>query len=193
MEDLIIDIPHNYNKILEATNEAGFTMPSDLQTGSMLRTLVTSKPGGNFLELGTGTGLSLSWIVEAMDKKSQVTSVDIDETLIAIAQEFFSSDYRVKLICQDGAHWIEQNADQRFDLIFADAWPGKYEHLDETLSMLKVGGIFFIDDMVEQPNWPEGHAEKAKKLLKQLSSRRDLQLTKLNWSTGLVLATKING
>lgn len=39
-------------------------MPSDLQTGSLLRTLVTSKPNGLFLELGTGTGLLYSIVLK---------------------------------------------------------------------------------------------------------------------------------
>jgi hypothetical protein len=44
--------------------------------------------------------------------------------------------------------------------------------------------------MLEQPNWPEGHAEKALNLIKILESKTDLVLTKLCWSTGIIIAVK---
>jgi len=39
------------------SEELGFTMGSEPRTGALLRTLAASKPGGRFLELGTGTGV----------------------------------------------------------------------------------------------------------------------------------------
>jgi hypothetical protein len=48
-----------------------------------------------------------------------------------------------------------------------------------------------IDDMLPQPNWPDGHAEKVQGLLADLDARQDLTLVRLNWSTGIVIATKL--
>lgn len=192
MKDTIIWVPENYGKIHEESAAINFSMPSDLQTGSLLRTLVSSKPNGSFLELGTGTGLSLSWIVEAMDKQSSVISIDNNQSFVEIAKRFFNADDRVSIVCCDGAEWLKINQDKTFDLIFADAWPGKYESLEETLLMLKPGGIYLIDDMLPQPNWPEGHQANVNGLIEQLERRKDIRLTKMNWSTGLVIVTKIN-
>lgn len=183
--------PEIHSLIEKKSSEIGFTMPSDLYIGTLLKTLIASKPGGNFLELGTGIGLSLSWMVDGMDEDSCLTSIDNDPKLITIAREFFGKDSRVELVLEDGAKWIENYEGQLFDLIFADAWPGKYSHLDEVFSLLKVGGIYVIDDMDEQPNWPEGHAEKSKALVEILERRKDFHLTKMNWSTGVILMTKI--
>jgi predicted O-methyltransferase YrrM len=191
MIDTNIELPHVYKSILEESNRINFSMPSDLYTGSLLRTLISSKPNGKFLELGTGTGLSLSWIVEGMDKNSQVVSIDTEEKYLAIAKRFFESDSRVSLVCMDGAAWISENRGAQFDLIFADAWPGKYNMLDETLALLKVGGLYIVDDMLPQPNWPVGHAEKATNLIRYFDSLDHVQLTKLNWSTGVIIITKI--
>ncbi|MES1215290.1 MAG: SAM-dependent methyltransferase, partial [Bacteroidota bacterium] len=58
----IVDVPVEYVKIKEATDEMKFNMASDLYTGSLLKTLVASKPSGKFLELGTGTGLATAWM-----------------------------------------------------------------------------------------------------------------------------------
>jgi hypothetical protein len=48
-----------------------------------------------------------------------------------------------------------------------------------------------IDDMLPQPNWPEGHAQKATALIADLEKRSDLQLVKMSWASGIILATKL--
>ncbi|AGA77245.1 O-methyltransferase [Echinicola vietnamensis] len=184
------DIPAIYPKILAKSKEIGFTMPSDLYIGSLLKTLMLSKPGGNFLEIGTGIGLSLAWMVEGLGEKESLISIDNDPALTAIAEQFFGQDARLRVLCDDGRSWIKSYSGAPFDLIFADAWPGKYSELEETLSLLKMGGFYVIDDMDVQPNWPEGHGENVKQLIATLESREDLALCKMNWSTGLVVGVK---
>lgn len=191
MNDTNIKLPEEYISIQDESDKINFSMPSDLKTGSLLRTLITSKPNGRFLELGTGTGLSLSWIAEAMDESSIVISIDNSELYSAIAKSFFKTDPRVEIICTDAGEWLKNNQDQEFDLIFADAWPGKYSTLDETLDMVKKGGFYIIDDMLPQPNWPDGHDQNVEKLVSYLEARPDLRFTKMNWSTGLIIVTKI--
>ncbi|MEM6634018.1 MAG: class I SAM-dependent methyltransferase [Bacteroidota bacterium] len=186
----ILDKPEIYASLEAKCKEIGFTMPSDLLIGTLLKTLVRSKPGGNFLELGTGIGLSLSWMVEGMDEASHLISVDNDPQLIDIARQFFGANSQVELVCTDGAEWLKANSEWKFDLVFADAWPGKYGELDEVLAMIKPGGFYVIDDMLPQPNWPEGHAEKAEALIESLENRKDLILSKMEWSTGVIIAVK---
>ncbi len=182
--------PLAYNAIKEATEAHGFTMPSEVLTCSLLKTLAATKPGGKFLELGTGTGLATTWILDGMDEASTLISLDNDETLLNIAKENLGVDKRLKLVCTDGAEWIKQNANKKFSFIFADTWPGKYSQLDEVLDMLEKGGIYFIDDMLPQPNWPDGHAEKAARLIADLDSREDVTLTKMGWATGIAIVVK---
>ena len=191
MTDIEIEIPKFYENILRESELINFSMPSDLKTGSLLRTLVTSKPNGYFLELGTGTGLSLSWIIEGMDKSSKIISIDNDPKYLSIAKKYFDKDERVTLICEDGSIWIKNNRDKQFDLIFADTWPGKYDTLEEVLSLLNEGGLYIIDDMSLQPNWPSGHEDKVNHLIEYLGERKDLRLTKMNWSTGIIIASKL--
>ncbi|MDP1764576.1 MAG: class I SAM-dependent methyltransferase [Sediminibacterium sp.] len=183
-------IPDFYFDIDKATKENGFTMPSDILTCSLLRTLATSKPGGKFLELGTGTGLSTSWILDGMDEDSTIISLDNDETLLQIAQTFLGQDKRLHLVHSNGEKWVTTNLRQKFDYIFADTWPGKYLMLDEVLEMINKGGFYIVDDMLPQPNWPEGHQEKAVYFVKYLESRSDLIVTKQHWATGIIIAVK---
>jgi hypothetical protein len=44
--------------------------------------------------------------------------------------------------------------------------------------------------MLPQPNWPDGHARRADELISMLENRDDLIVTKLNWSTGVIIGTK---
>jgi len=190
-EDINQPYPKTYKAIDEATKLSGFTMASDLQTCCLLRTLAASKPGGKFLELGTGTGLSTSWILDGMDNDATLKSIDNDPAFLKIAKSFLMDDTRLEFICMDGAEWIKQNKHRKYDYIFADTWHGKYLMLDEVLAMLNKGGIYIIDDMLPQPNWPEGHAEKATRLEEILDKREDLFITKQVWATGIIIAVKI--
>lgn len=189
-EEINQPLPKTYIAIDELTRSSGFTMASDVLTGSLLRTLAASKPSGKFLELGTGTGLSTSWILDGMDDDSTLISIDNDPLFLEIAKSTLADDNRLELILADGDKWIEENRDQKFDYIFADTWHGKYLLLDEVLAMLNKEGFYIIDDMLPQPNWPEGHQEKATNLIAYLGKRKDLLLTKQVWTTGIIVAVK---
>lgn len=165
-------------------------MPSDIYLGTLLMTLITSKPKSNILELGTGIGLSLSWMIDGLDSESRLTTVDNNSELIKIANEFFGTDSRVEIVCQDGSEWIKNYKGDNFDLVFADAWPGKYSETDEIFELIRVGGFYVIDDMQSQSNWPDGHPENVDKLIDYLEKREDFSLTKMNWSTGVIIMTK---
>ena len=189
-EEIKQPFPEDYIEIDDATKVAGFTMASDVLTCSLLRTLAASKPSGKFLELGTGTGLSTAWILDGMDEGSTLISIDNDPAFLEIAKQFLSTDNRLSLVLTDGDKWIEENKGQKFDYIFADTWHGKYLLLDEVLAMLNKGGLYIIDDMLAQPNWPDGHQEKAIKLVSCLEAKDYLLLTKQVWATGIILAVK---
>jgi len=192
MKEDFSPFPKSYTQIQQATELSGFTMASDPATGSLLRTLAGSKPKGRFLEMGTGTGLSTSWILDGMDQESSLVSVDFDDAVLAVARQFLGEDPRLKLESMDGERWIDANREGSFDYIFADTWHGKYLMLDEVLEMLNIGGLYIVDDMLPQPNWPEGHAEKAEKFIGRIESLPFLRVTKLNWSTGIIIATRIS-
>ena len=68
--------------------------------------------------------------------------------------------------------------------------PGKYDLFEETFALLRRGGFYIIDDMLPQPNWPVGHAEKAEEFINKLEARKNLVLTKMNWSTGIIIVVK---
>lgn len=193
MENILpSDLPSQYSAIERESREIDFSMPSDLLIGSLLRTLTTSKPASRILELGTGTGLSSSWIIDGMDNASQLITIDNNPELLEIALKYLGDDKRISILCKDAALWLKNYASDPFDIIFADAWPGKYSEIQTTLDLLKAGGFYIIDDMLPQPNWPDGHSEHVKELITYLEEQNDLTISKLNWSTGIIIAVKNN-
>jgi len=188
-DSIVLNIPVEYRKIKEASDELQFNMASDLYTGSLLKTLAASKPSARLLELGTGTGLATAWIVAGMDANSSLVTVENNELLIEVARKNIN-DSRVEFVLTDGYEWLKNYDGEKFDFIFADAMPGKYDLFEETINLLNSGGLYIIDDMLPQPNWPEGHDKKAEAFIQQLEERNDLLVTKLNWSTGIMIVVK---
>jgi predicted O-methyltransferase YrrM len=191
MDDLAhLNPPAALPAILARTEALAFSMPSELRTGAMLRGLAAPKLGGRLLELGTGTGLSTAWLLDGMDRDARLISVDVDPELQAVACENLGGDARLEIVTADAAVFVRQQRSATFDLIFADAMIGKYELLDEALALLRPGGLYVIDDMVPQANWPDEHASKVPRLVADLSARAEFRIVSLAWSSGLVMVAR---
>lgn len=183
-------LPDSWRAIGARTAALGFDMPSEADTGAMLRLLAASKPGGRLLELGTGTGLATACLAAGMDASASLVSVDTDCEMQAVAREALADDPRVRFVIADGLDVVRGLARGGFDLIFADAWPGKYEGLDETLALLRPGGLYVVDDMLPQPNWPDNHQARVDDLTARLKSHPDLAAVSLSWASGLIIAAR---
>ena len=194
MDDLAhIRPPASLPAILARTHALAFPMPSEPRTGALLRVLAASKPAGRLLELGTGTGLSTAWLLDGMDAAATLTTVDTDPSVQAVARDILAHDPRLTIVTEDAATFLRRQPPLSFDLIFADAWPGKFEDLDDALALLKPGGLYVIDDMLPQDNWPEGHAPKVPALIAALSAKPGFRMISLAWSSGLVVLARQPG
>ena len=186
------NVPAALAAILEDTGRLGFTMASEPKTGSLLRSLAASKPGGRLLELGTGTGVGTAWLLDGMDASSHLDSVDNASSVQDVARHHLGGDPRVTFHCTDGAAFLARHAPRQFDLIYADAWPGKFDHLDLALGLVARGGIYFIDDLLPQANWPEGHGAKVEALVSDLENREEFAATRLAWASGLMILVRVS-
>ncbi len=190
-DEMITKPPKALAGIITETKRLDFDMASDPKTGALLRTLAASKACGQLLEIGTGTGLSTAWLLDGMSADARLITIDVDMSVSAVARRFLGEDPRLTIIVDDALEWLQDKAEGPFDLIFADAVPGKYEGFDAAWALLTNGGFYIIDDMLPQPSWPEGHAPKVKSLLAKLDARPDCRLVRMSWSTGLVVVVKI--
>src|SRR5271167_1181873 len=182
--------PTMLERIVARTHAMGFDMASEPRTGALLRALAASKPSGQFLELGTGTGVATSWLLAGMDAHSTLTSIDTNAQVQAVAREFLGADSRLTLVLEDGLQFLRRQQPESYDFVFADAMPGKYEGLQDCLRVVKRSGFYVIDDMLPQDNWPEGHAEKVPLLLQALAGDDNFAIVPMSWGSGIVVAVK---
>ncbi len=125
-----------------------------------------------------------------MDAASTFITVDVNPAVQAVARKALGNDPRLSFIISDGIEFLRSQQSESFDLVFADAMPGKYEGLDEALGIVRVGGFYIIDDMLPQQNWPEGHAEKIPVLMERLAQQTNFEILPLVWSSGVAVAVR---
>ncbi|MCB0994077.1 MAG: class I SAM-dependent methyltransferase [Acidimicrobiales bacterium] len=191
MDDRPASPPAALALIEERARAHGFDAMCDAGVGALLRTLARSLIGGRALELGTGPGTSTAWILDGMAHEATLLTIDEDAAVVGLARSVLGGDDRVTFCVGDGSQLLRELAGGTpFGLVFADTWPGKYWDLDLALNLVAPGGFYVIDDMLPQPNWPDGHASKVAELLDLLDARTDLTLTRMNWSSGVVLAVR---
>ncbi|PZW24687.1 putative O-methyltransferase YrrM [Thermosporothrix hazakensis] len=193
MLDMVVTPPAILQSIEAETLALGFTRSCKYQTGSLLRMLAATKPGGMLLELGTGTGCGSAWLLEGMNRTARLISVEQEERYSLVAQRLLGTDRRATFLVQDAADFLRVQKPASFDLIFADTTAGKFMLLAETLALLKPGGLYVIDDLTPQEDWERdmpGHTERVEALVETLERRADLLLTRMNWSSGLIVAAR---
>ena len=179
--------------------EIGFTQSSDALTGGFLETLAASKPGGRFLELGTGVGAGSARLLSGMDGGSSLVTVEQNAEQVEIAKEHLGDDPRITFWVGDGLEFLRQPR-APFDFIFADTWPGKIEQPELALRLVTPGGFYVVDDMqlgwkdeselVDVDDYLLGVWRGQRDLMAVLDARDDFLCTRLDWSTGLMVCVK---
>lgn len=170
--------------------ELGFPLSCEDVAGALLATLAAAVPrGGRILELGTGAGVGLAWIVSGLGERTdvEVHSVDLDTDLLGTIRRV-GWPAHVQLHEGDGAHLVATLG--RFDLLFADAPGGKLSGLEATIAALAPSGVLLVDDMdLDQHADPE--------LRRALQGVRDtlvqhpqLVSTELAAGSGLILCAR---
>jgi predicted O-methyltransferase YrrM len=168
-----------------------FAMSCDERTGSLLATLVASKPGGKILELGTGIGAGAAWLLDGMDSAAKLTSVELDPDVQAVAVKHLGADPRVTFEVADARTWLLGYTAELFDFAFVDCRPGKFLYLEDLLTLLRTGGLYVGDDLLPQPTWPGDHQERVDAFLERLPSVPYLRSTTLAWASGLVIGVRL--
>lgn len=174
--------------------EAGFPFSSEDSTGEMLAVLSASvRTGGRVLEIGTGMGVGLGWIVAGLEPREDVavTTIEHDAERSAFVQQIEWPDW-IEFVAGDVTVELPQRG--TFDLIFADAEGGKWYGLDLTLSALNVGGTLLLDDLIPQEWKTEeeraAHLQKMTEIRERIYSDPRLIATEINHGTGLLLAAR---
>ncbi len=183
----------------DAARDIGFIQSSDDLTGGFLATLAASKPGGRFLELGTGVGAGSAWLLKGMDAASSLTTAEQSAEQVEVAKKYLGHDPRITFWVGDGREYL-QETHEPFDFIFADTKPGKINHPELALDLVAPGGFYVVDDMnlgwtdktdlVDASDYLLEVWQGQRELMELLEARKDFLSTRLDWSTGLMVCTK---
>jgi demethylmenaquinone methyltransferase/2-methoxy-6-polyprenyl-1,4-benzoquinol methylase len=169
---------------------AGFTLSSKPEVGALLSCLAATVPAeGRILELGTGVGSGLSWLVHGLGARTdvEIVTVEIDDALQTHTRSAPWPPY-VRFELGDEATLIP--ALGAFDLIFADAPGGKTVGLESTIAALRAGGTLIVDDMDvtrhEDPELQQGLT----RVRQELITDERLVCSVLAFSSGVIVAVR---
>lgn len=183
-------LPARVTEAQQRAVEAGFGFSSEPEVGALLSCLAASVPvQGRILELGTGAGCGLAWLVHGLGYRTdvEIVTVDADRTLQDHTRSTpWPDDVRFEL--GDGATIVP--ALGTFDLIFADAPGGKTTGLERTIDALRSGGIVVVDDMDVTRHSGAGLLNALALVRDRLLGDRRLVCAELAFSSGVIVAVR---
>lgn len=169
---------------------AGFAFSSEPEIGALLSCLAASLPTeGRILELGTGTGCGLAWLVHGLGERTdvEVVTVEVDETLQVQTRSASWPPY-VSFRLGDAVALLP--ALGMFDLIFADAPGGKTTGLGRTIDTLRPGGTLVVDDMAISRHEDAALRRALTEVGERLRTDETLVSSELNFSSGVIMAVR---
>ncbi|MEV6346802.1 class I SAM-dependent methyltransferase [Actinoplanes sp. NPDC051851] len=185
-----MNTPSTVIEARERARRAGFGMSSEEEVGRLLAVLAGAvRPSGRILEIGTGSGAGLAWIVSGLGARTdaEVHSVELDPAIHALAA---SATWPSWTTLHAGDVLTLLPTLGTFDLIFADAPGGKWTGLTATIAALTPGGLLLVDDMTP-PHWADdNHQTQTLRVRDTLLTHPSLTSVELACSTGLILSTR---
>lgn len=119
--------------------------------GAALRLLARLLDARAVIELGTGTGVSGTWLLRGMREDGVLTSVDVEPEHQRLARLTFEeagfSSTRYRLINGPALEVLPRFTDGAYDLVLADAVKTEYaDYLEAGMRLLRPGGVMAFDN-----------------------------------------------
>jgi predicted O-methyltransferase YrrM len=119
--------------------------------GAVLRFLAASIGAKSVVEIGTGAGVSGTWLLRGMAEDGVLTSIDLEAEHQRVAKQTFANagfaTTRFRLISGRALDVLPRLSDAAYDLVFIDAAKSEYaDYLAEAVRLLRPGGIVAIDN-----------------------------------------------
>ena len=185
-----VEIPPSVVAAQARAESLGFELSSEPEVGRLIAFFAQVVPsGGRVLEIGTGSGVGLAWIVHGIADRSdvEVVSVEIDGELVEQARAAGWPEW-VSIVEGDGADLVGTLGS--FDLMFPDAPGGKIFKLRKTVSTLRPGGVLLVDDMdLSLHSDPELRNALAS-VRERLIEHPDLVCAELPFASGVIVASR---
>ena len=120
--------------------------------GAALRMIAAMTHAKAIVEIGTGTGVTALWMLQALRADGQLTSIDVEGEHHRIAREMLATadvpQGRVRLIAGRPAEILPRLQDGAYDVVLLNAEPSALNPLlDQSLRLLRPGGIFAVSNI----------------------------------------------
>ena len=146
-------------------------------------------PGGRILELGTGLGVGIAWILSGLGSRSDVEVVTIEKDAEQVAS-LAAVDLPAHAIVIEGDILALLPTLGQFDLIFADAEAGKWTGIDLTIAALSPHALLLVDDM-DISRYDSAHDRSlVEGVRKTLITDPRMVAVELNVASGMILASR---
>lgn len=189
-EGRAVTVPARVAEAQRRAEAAAFAFSSEPEVGALLSCLAASVPArGRILELGTGAGCGLAWLVHGLGERTdvEIVTVDVDRALQDRTRSVPWPDY-VRFELGDGVVVVPVSG--TFDLIFADAPGGKTTGLGQTIEALGPGGILVVDDMDVTRHSSAGLIDALAHVRDRLLGDQRLVCCELAFSSGVIVAVR---
>jgi demethylmenaquinone methyltransferase/2-methoxy-6-polyprenyl-1,4-benzoquinol methylase len=176
----------------ERAARAGFRLSVDDGVGELLAVLAGEVPeGGRVLEIGTGAGVGLAWMVSGLAAAGredvEVVSVESDP---ALAESVRAAGWPAFVSLVEGDALAAVGGLGSFDLVFADAPGGKFDGLDRTIGVVRPAGVLLVDDMRPGSGWTDARRAGVELVRHMLLGHPDLDAIELDVGSGVILCTR---
>lgn len=126
-------------------------MPIGSGGGAVLRFLAAAVNAKSVVEIGTGAGVSGTWLLRGMAADGVLTTIDADAEHQRVAKQTFAAagftGAKVRLISGPALDVLPRLSDGAYDLVFIDAAKTEYPaYLEEAIRLLRPGGVVAIDN-----------------------------------------------
>ncbi|MGI8575343.1 MAG: O-methyltransferase [Egibacteraceae bacterium] len=122
------------------------------ETGALLRWVAELAGCRHAAEIGGGGGYSGLWLLEGMQPRGVLTSIELDPGHQALAQRAFAEagmSERVRLILGPALSVLPRLADRAYEVVFLDAVKAEYiDYLPHAKRMLRPGGLLVADNVL---------------------------------------------
>ncbi len=121
--------------------------PVSAATGATLRFLSAAVGARSVVEIGTGTGVSGTWLMRGMRPDGTLTTIDVEAEHQGLARKTFAdagvgTGSRTRLIAGRALDVLPRLTDGAYDLVFCDADRREStDYLNQALRLLRPGGV----------------------------------------------------
>ena len=173
-------------------------VPVGSGNGAALRFLAATVDAKSVVEIGTGAGVSGTWLLRGMAADGVLTTIDVEAEHQRVAKQTFAaagfSGARVRLISGPALDVLPRLSDAAYDLVFVDAAKTQYaDYLVAALRLLRPGGIVAFDNAlwhgrVPDPTSRDADTVAVRELLRQVRDDERLVPVLLHSGDGLLAA-----